>query len=42
MCCEGPWDSRPKISGKSSICTNIERDVLVEYRGNTDGLKVVS
>ena len=33
------WIPFSEVSGKSSICTNIERDPLVEYRGNVDGLK---
>jgi hypothetical protein len=33
------WIPFSEVKGKQSICTNIEHDLLVEYRGNIDGLK---
>ena len=33
------WIPFSEVRGKQSICTNIERDVLAEYRSATDGLK---
>jgi len=35
------WIPFSEIKGKYSVCTNIERDGLAEYRGATDGLKKV-
>jgi|TARA_B100001964_G_C14044675_1_gene514232 hypothetical protein len=35
------WIPFSEIKGKHSVCTNIERDGLAEYRGATDGLKKV-
>ena len=33
------WIPFSEVRGKSSVCTNIEHDLLDEYRGNPDGLK---
>ena len=33
------WIPFSEVRGKQSICTNIERDSLAEYRGNLDSLK---
>ena len=33
------WIPFSEISGKHSVCTNIEHDSLAEYRDNIDGLK---
>ena len=33
------WIPFSEVSGKQSICTNIERDSLAEYRGNLESLK---
>ena len=33
------WIPFSEVRGKQSVCTNIERDSLAEYRGNLDGLK---
>ena len=33
------WIPFSEVMGKQSICTNIERDSLAEYRGNLDSLK---
>ena len=33
------WIPVSGIGGKTSICTNIEKDMLAIYRGNTEGLK---
>lgn len=34
------WLPFSEVSGKPSVCTNIERDPLAEYRGSLDSLKV--
>jgi hypothetical protein len=36
------WIPFSEVRGKPSVCTNIERDGLAEYRGATDGLKKVA
>ena len=36
------WIPFSEVRGKQSVCTNIERDQLAEYRAATDGLKKVS
>ena len=36
------WVPFSEVRGRHSVCTNIERDALVEYRGATDGLKKVA
>ena len=33
------WIPFSEVRGKQSVCTNIERDPLAEYRAATDGLK---
>ena len=33
------WIPVSEIGGRTSICTNIEKDLLAIYRANTDGLK---
>ena len=33
------WIPVSEIGGRTSICTNIEKDLLAIYRGNTDDLK---
>ena len=33
------WIPVSEIGDKTSICTNIEKDLLAIYRGNTEGLK---
>jgi len=33
------WLPFSEVSGKPSVCTNIERDPLAEYRGSLDNLK---
>jgi len=33
------WIPFSEVMGKQSICTNIERDSLAEYRGNLESLK---
>ena len=33
------WLPFSAIRGKHSVCTNIEHDLLAQYRGNLDGLK---
>ena len=34
------WVPFEEVTGKKSICTNIEHDSLAEYRGSLDSLKV--
>ena len=34
------WVPIEEVIGKRSVCTNIERDTLAEYRGSLDSLKV--
>ena len=36
------WMPFSEVRGRHSVCTNIERDGLAEYRGATDGLKKVA
>jgi hypothetical protein len=36
------WVPFSEVKGRHSVCTNIERDGLAEYRGATDGLKKVA
>ena len=36
------WIPFSEVRGRLSVCTNIERDGLAEYRGATDGLKKVA
>ena len=36
------WIPVSEIGGRTSICTNIEKDMLAIYRGNTEGLKKVA
>ena len=36
------WVPFSEVRGRLSVCTNIERDGLAEYRGATDGLKKVA
>jgi len=36
------WVPFSEVRGRRSVCTNIERDGLAEYRGATDGLKKVA
>ena len=36
------WITFSEVRGRLSVCTNIERDGLAEYRGTTDGLKKVA
>ena len=35
------WVPFSEVKGRRSVCTNIERDGLAEYRGATDGLQKV-
>ena len=35
------WVPFSEVRGKHSVCTNVERDGLAEYRAATDGLKKV-
>ena len=35
------WMPFSEVRGRHSVCTNIERDALAEYRGATDGFKKV-
>ena len=34
------WVPFEEVTGKKSVCTNIEHDSLAEYRGSLDSLKV--
>ena len=34
------WVPFEAVTGKKSVCTNIEHDSLAEYRGSLDSLKV--
>jgi len=36
------WIPFSEVKGRYSVCTNIERDGLAEYRGATDDLKKVA
>jgi hypothetical protein len=36
------WIPFSEVRGRLSVCTNIERDGLAEYRGATDALKKVA
>ena len=36
------WIPFSEVRGRLLVCTNIERDGMVEYRGATDGLKKVA
>ena len=36
------WIPFSEVRGRLSVCTNIERDGLAEYRGATDTLKKVA
>jgi hypothetical protein len=38
---EVSWIPFSEVRGRHSVCTNIERDALAEYRAATDGLKKV-
>ncbi len=39
-CDEIWWIPVSEVAGKKSICTNTEKDVLFQYRGNLGQLKV--